>query len=41
LVKTITEKIVARVDSATKDRVAQEIANEGFQIYNFMDPDAD
>lgn len=40
LVKTITEKTLLDVDSATRDKVAQEIANEGFQIYNFTDPEA-
>lgn len=41
LVRTITEKINPNIDSATRDRVAQEIADDGFQIYNFSEQDPD
>lgn len=41
LTKTITEKIYSDFDSAARDRVAQEIADEGFQIYNFYEQDPD
>ncbi len=41
LIKTITEKINPNTDSATRDRVAQEMADDGFQIYNFSEQDPD
>lgn len=37
LAKTITEKIYPDIDSAARDRVAQEMADDGFQIYNFFE----
>ncbi len=37
LVKTITEKTSQDADTDMRDRVAQEMANLGFQIYNFFD----
>lgn len=39
LVKTITEKILPNNDPTTRDHVAQQIADEGFQLYNFSDQD--
>lgn len=35
LVRSIIEKVVMEHDDATRDDVAQQIADEGFQIYDF------
>lgn len=41
LLRTITEKIDHNVDSATRDRICQQMAEDGFQIYNFSEQDPD
>ena len=41
LTKTITERIYSNFDTAARDRAAQEISEDGFQIYNFYEQDPD
>ncbi len=41
LLRTITEKTNPNSDSAMRDRIAQEMADDGFQIYNFSEQDPD